>query len=266
MRRKYSAVLYAAVIAVALCLNGGQAAHAGNGEKSFLTKDLAGWEGLLDFWSVKDGALIGSAPNGLKFNTFLCSKNKFRDFELSFQVWLIGKSPNSGVQIRSEIFDQKHFAVRGPQCDMGQVYWGSLYGEHFGGMMQAANPDLVTRVLKKDDYNDYYIRCVDKHVTIKLNGEVTVDKDFPKMPETGIIAWQLHAGGPMVVIFRNIRFKDLGEDKEKPKDAKLPSKETGKGNPPPAAGAGGSEELTVDELPPRRGFLQNLRQRLRSRR
>jgi hypothetical protein len=150
-------------------------------------------------------------PDGLKFNTFLCSKKKYGDFELKFQVRLKGRGANSGVQVRSKIIDEKKFAVGGPQCDMGQQYWGSLYGEHFGGMMKAADPNLVKRVLKNEDFNDYYIKCVGKHVTIKLNGETTVDDDFAKMPEDGIIAWQLHAGGPMEAAFRNIQFTDLSK-------------------------------------------------------
>src|SRR5262249_44494795 len=107
----------------------------------------------------------------------------------------------------------KTFAVGGPQCDIGQIYWGSLYGEHFGGMMKAAPKDLVRKVLKEKDFNDYHIRCVGKRVTIKLNGETTVDDEFPKMPNEGIIAFQLHSGPPMEVTFRNIRFKDLSKKK-----------------------------------------------------
>jgi len=42
-------------------------------------------------------------------------------------------------------------------------------------------------------------------------GPVTVDGEFPKMPDEGIIAWQLHAGGSMEVTFRNIRFQDLSK-------------------------------------------------------
>jgi hypothetical protein len=179
----------------------------------FNGKDLTGWEGLTEYWSVKDGALVGStpAPNGLKFNTFLCSKKTYRDFELSFQVRLKGGVGNSGVQIRSKLHEpgKDQYAVAGPQCDIGQVYWGSLYGEHFGGMMKQAPTEVVKKVLKPDDFNDYFIRCVGKHVTIKLNGEVTVDDDFEKLPEEGIIAWQLHQGPPMEVTFKNIRFKDL---------------------------------------------------------
>jgi len=174
-------------------------------------KDLEGWECLPEYWSVKDGAIVGTAPPaGIKFNTFLCSNKKYKDFELSFQIRLKDGKGNSGVQIRSEVFDRKEFAVKGPQCDIGDVYWGSLYGEHFGGMMKAAPTDLVKRVLKPDDFNDYWIKCTGKHVTIKLNGEMTVDDDFPTMPTTGIIAWQMHAGYPnMEVTFKNIKFKDL---------------------------------------------------------
>jgi hypothetical protein len=177
----------------------------------FNGKDLTGWEGL-GYWSVEDGAIVGSTqPGGVAFNTFLCSKQKYKDFELSFQVKLRGEwaKANSGVQIRSEITDREKFIVKGPQADMGQQFWGSLYGEASGGMMKAADPGLVARVLRWDDFNDYYIKCAGKHVTIKLNGETTVDDDFPNLPDEGIIAWQLHNGPPMEVSFKNIRFKDL---------------------------------------------------------
>src|SRR5262245_5724747 len=194
---------------VALASFVGPAHSADDASEFFNGKDLSGWEGLLkDYWTVQDGAIVGSCPNGLKFNTFLCSKKKYKDFELKFQIRLKDGKGNSGVQIRSEILNPKEFSVKGPQCDIGDVYWGSLYGEHFGGMMKQAPADVVKKVLKKDDFNDYYIKCVGKHVTIKLNGETTVDDDFPKMPEEGIIAWQLHSGGAMEVTFKNVEFKD----------------------------------------------------------
>ena len=197
---------------LAFCL-AGSAHGGGEGNAAFFNgKDLDGWEGLTDdYWTFKHGTVMGLAPQGLKFNTFLCSKKKYGDFELKFQVWLIGDNGNSGVQIRSHIHDRKKFAVTGPQCDMGQIYWGSLYGENFGGMMKQAPKEIVEKALKKNQYNDYYIKAVGKHVTIKLNGQTTVDDDFDKMPAEGIIAFQLHGGGPMAVFFRNIEFKDLSK-------------------------------------------------------
>src|SRR5262245_16168217 len=72
----------------------------------FTGKSLAGFEGLKEYWKAEDGAIVGSTfPDGLKFNTFLCSKKKYGDFELKFQVRLRGQGPNSGVQIRSEVVD-----------------------------------------------------------------------------------------------------------------------------------------------------------------
>lgn len=216
-----------AVVGIALVFAGQTSLggdKAGKSDSSFFNgKDLSGWEGLTDqYWKVENGAIVGAAPKGLKFNTFLCSKEKYRDFELQFKVKMT-KGANSGVQIRSKVINEKTFAVGGPQCDMGQVYWGALYGEHYdqksgkigagGGMMKAPPKDLVTKAVKEGDWNDYYIKCVGKRVTIKLNGKTTVDQDF-NLPEEGIIAWQLHAGGPMEVIFSDIRFKNLGAEKK----------------------------------------------------
>lgn len=180
------------------------------GDRFFNGKDLTGWEGLEQYWSVKDGAIVGYTRQDPKFNTFLCSKKKYGDFELSFKVRLKNGDGNSGVQIRSEIFNRERFQVRGPQADIGRGYWGSLYGEGFGGMMKQSPGDLIKKVVKDADFNDYAIKCVGKHVTITINGETMVDGEFPKMPDEGIIAWQLHAGYPtMEVIFKDIKFKEL---------------------------------------------------------
>jgi hypothetical protein len=176
----------------------------------FLDSDLADWEGLVkEHWRYEDGALVGTTyPRGVTFNTFLCSKKKYRDFELSFKVRLEGGVGNSGVQIRSKVADRKTFAVSGPQCDIGESYWGNLHGERFGGLMRAARPE-AQKVVKAKDFNDYHIKVVGKHVTIKLAGVTAVDDDFAKMPEEGIIAFQLHSGGPIEVTFKDIRFKAL---------------------------------------------------------
>jgi hypothetical protein len=178
----------------------------------FVPADFEGWEGLIkEFWSVKDGALIGNTgEKGIKFNTFLCSKKKYKDFEMRFKVKLEKGVGNSGIQIRSKLVDTKQYPVAGPQADIGKGYWGSLYGERFGGMMRQA-PAETQKVIKHDDFNDYEILCVGKKVTIKINGTLMVDEEFPKMADEGIIAFQLHAGPPMVITFKDIEFKDLSK-------------------------------------------------------
>jgi hypothetical protein len=55
------------------------------------------------------------------------------------------------------------------------------------------------------------IWCVDKRVTIKVNGTTTVDDHFPENPDEEIIAWKLRGDYPgMEVTFRKIPFGDLG--------------------------------------------------------
>jgi hypothetical protein len=69
---------------------------------------------------------------------------------------------------------------------------------------------VIQKVVKPAEFNDYSLKCVGKHVTIKLNGATTVDEVFPEVPDEGLIAWQLREGFPaMEVTFRNIDFKDL---------------------------------------------------------
>ena len=170
----------------------------------------ANWEGRTDLWKVENGSIVGETKEDPKYNTFLCSKRKYGDFELSFKIQLRDGTGNSGVQIRSEVFDKEKFRVKGPQADIGAQFWGSLYGENFGGMMKASPADKVKSVVKPTEFNDYSIRAVGKKVTIKINGETMVDGEFPKMPDDGIIAFQIHAGFPkMRVEFKDIKFREL---------------------------------------------------------
>jgi hypothetical protein len=169
----------------------------------FNGKDLAGWEGLKGFWHVKDRALVGRVPEGAKSaHTFLCSKREFGDFEVKFRARLAGGVGNSGFQFRSKFRDPKTFWLVGPQCeicaqDRNRKYpTGSLVTEPTGQPSVAPVAADVDRIFKLADFNDFEIRCVGKHVRIKVNGLTTVDADFPSMPDQGLIGWQMHGKNP----------------------------------------------------------------------
>lgn len=86
----------------------------------FNGKDLAGWDGDPNIWNVKDGKILGKAdPGTLKQATFLISRKRYRDFQLSFQAKFEGENRNGGLQIRSDVADPKSFVVKGPQVDLG---------------------------------------------------------------------------------------------------------------------------------------------------
>lgn len=201
------------ILTVLICLGflSASGLRADDTTEFFNGKNTDGWQGLPDLWKVEDGAIIGNTFKGIKGNTFLCSKKEYGDFELSFKVRLKDGKGNSGVQIRSKIHNKDNLGVTGPQCDIGANYWGSLYGENFGGMMKAADAKKVNPTLKANDFNDYSIKAVGKKVTITVNGVVTVDEEFAKLPEKGIIALQLHVGPAMEVTYKDIKFKDLSK-------------------------------------------------------
>ena len=103
--------------------------------------------------------------------------------------------------------------VSGYQADIGEKYWGCLYDEsRRKKVLVQASPELE-KVLKKSDWNEYSIRAAGDHIVLKINGITTVDYHEPDatIARSGLVALQVHSGGPMRVDFRNIRIKTLGE-------------------------------------------------------
>jgi hypothetical protein len=72
-------------------------------ESLFNGKDLTGWKGLPQFWTVQDGVIVGETTkeNPTKGNTFLVWQGgEVADFEITAEVRFKGN--NSGLQYRSE--------------------------------------------------------------------------------------------------------------------------------------------------------------------
>ena len=128
------------------------ASAAESGFKSlFNGKDLSGWNGNKDFWSVRDGALTGQTTpeKVLKANTFLVYQNsKPANFELRLQFKLTAQNPdnraNSGVQYRSKIIDPATFVVGGYQADIDSPfkYTGMLYEEKGRGILMTTGEKI----------------------------------------------------------------------------------------------------------------------------
>jgi type 1 glutamine amidotransferase len=181
-------------------------------------KSLQGWRGKSELWSVKDGAIVGSTkPEGIKENTFLVYEKPFEDFILTLDFHFEGG--NSGIQFRSAQVDKPgDYVIAGYQADIGDGYYGSLYDERRRGMLSAARQDWVLRFpknLMKEEWNHYEVHSIGNQITLKLNGLVTAEyteKD-DSIPRSGVIALQLHAGGPMEVRFKNIQVEEIQKKK-----------------------------------------------------
>lgn len=169
----------------------------------FNGQDLAGWVGDPKLWSVEQGEIVGRSP-GLRKNEFLISELSVGDFELSLEVKLVPDQGNSGLQIRSQPIENG--LVRGYQCDIGAGWWGKLYEEHGRGLLEAGGAEAVVR---KGDWNQYRVVAAGSRVRAWLNGQLCFDRDDPAAARRGVIALQLHSGGPMEVRFRRLDLKLL---------------------------------------------------------
>ena len=177
------------------------------------------WVGREDIWKIEKNTITGETKQDPKYNTFFVSKATYGDFELSFKTKLTDGIGNSGVQVRSKLTDAKKFVVAGPQVDIGKGYWGSLYGEGIGGMMEATKPELIKKQILETEFNTYNIVAKGTKYKIIVNGETFIDADFPTTPDkknpkdaptAGVIAFQIHGGYPkMKVEFTDIVFKKL---------------------------------------------------------
>jgi hypothetical protein len=173
-------------------------------------KTLDGWKGRDTHWKVEDGAIVGytTAKDPLKHNEFLYTEKEYGDFEIRAKFLL--KNHNSGIQVRSQVHPD--FVVTGYQPDIAEsTYTGTLYEEGGRGTIGKVDPKVIEEHFKKGQWNDYRIICKGDKIEIYLNGFQTVDYTEKKAdaPKKGIIAFQLHAGPPMVVMFKDVILKEL---------------------------------------------------------
>jgi putative heme-binding domain-containing protein len=176
-----------------------------NAKDFFNGKDLTGWDGDKDVWSVKNGEIVGKTEKGLKRNNFLKSNLAVENFKLSLKVKLTPNSANSGIQFRSEPLPDGE--MRGPQADIGAGWWGKLYEENGRAILADKHGD---EHVKKDDWNDYVVEAKDGDVRITINGKLVTEylKDA-KLARRGVIGFQVHSGGPTDVRFKEIKLEVL---------------------------------------------------------
>ena len=216
----------------------------GTAKPIFNGKDLTGWKGQPEFWSVKDGVITGQTTKEkpAKENTFLIWQDgEVGDFEFTCKYKITdaeGKSQgfgNSGIQYRSKVVKPEYSVVAGYQADFecGKTYSGILYEEKGRGILakrgdkvvitDGADPtkphiektggvgesDEIQAAIKQANWNEYRIIAKGGHLQHYINGEQTVDvTDGSTLgAKKGVVAFQLHAGAPMTVQFKDITLK-----------------------------------------------------------
>jgi hypothetical protein len=198
----------------ALCL-AAPGVSAAKPKPLFDGKTLEGWEGDGKLWSVRDGLITGdSLEANQAHNQFLATKRSFGDFELKLMIKLTGTSGfvNSGVQIRStRVPDSTEMS--GYQVDAGEGWWGKVYDESRRNKViaEAADMAAVKAAVKRNEWNEYRIRCEGPRIRSWINGVAAVDytEADPAIPLSGQIGIQIHSGGKTLVQLRDITIEEL---------------------------------------------------------
>jgi hypothetical protein len=225
------------MIALLLALACIQPARADEFISIFNGRDLTGWEGDPEHWSVKDGAITGVITKPIRLNSFIIWKDGEQDgelenFELRLKMRIQGN--NSGINYRSwRLPKLGPYAVGGPQADLDvkNEYTGNLYeerGRQFLGMRgkkaiidatgkkwdvgSLGDPKTILGDVDYSKWNDYGVIAKGNHLIHIFNGKTVadvIDHEADKRSIKGILAFQVHVGPPMEVQFKDIEIKRL---------------------------------------------------------
>lgn len=172
----------------------------------FNGKNLDGWEGNENLWSVKDGVIVAKNTEPIKVSTYLLTKRNFRDFRLTATVKLVESEMHSGISLWGRVAPEKgdKFTYQG-HLVMFPSSWGmyDLYGRN--GLPVDGKP--AKKAGKQHDWNDLEILAQGNRVRLAVNGVPVVDWRDPEPDriKDGPIGLQLHSNK----VPQEIHFKDL---------------------------------------------------------
>jgi hypothetical protein len=181
-------------------------------------RTFTGWEGDTNkTWRIEDGAFVGGSLTAkVPRNEFVRTRRSFTNFVLRVKFKLLGTAAggfiNGGVQVRSEPASNPPNEMVGYQCDIGEGWWGALYDEsRRNKVLIKPDPKAVAQALKKDDWNQYVIRCEGKRIRTSINGVDMIDYTEPddSLPQHGRIGMQIHSGGPAMAFYKDITIEEL---------------------------------------------------------
>jgi hypothetical protein len=178
-------------------------------------KDLKGWEGHRDLWSVEDGVIVGKNVKPQKVSTYLLTKRTFSDFRLLATVKLVKSEMHSGIAFWGRVAPEQGDAYTyAGHLVMFPSGWGmyDLYGR--GGLPVDGGP--AKKVGKQHDWNDLEILAVGDRVRVAVNGVAVVDwrDPEPKRIKKGPIGLQLHSNNvPQEIHFKNLVLTTFPEEK-----------------------------------------------------
>lgn len=177
----------------------------------FNEKDLTGWTKIgAESWTVEgDGILHGKGLT--KAYGYLETDKDYKDFQLSLRFKCVGDG-NSGVFFHTDFKGVD--ASQGMQFEIDCTmmhHTAGVYAEDGRGWVVWPSPENEG-VVRKGEWNDYFVEVIGNRYRSRLNGVPMVDytDPHPGAPD-GKLALQLHAGGAGNMQFKDIWIRDLSK-------------------------------------------------------
>ena len=166
-------------------------------------KSLKGWHALPGGkWEVKDGAIVGSSPKEEKLHGLLVSDEVFKDSTIRMKFKAV--KGNSGFYFRSEEVGG-NYGVSGFQAEIDpNKDVGGLYETSGRAWVVKPKAEQVKKWMKPQEWNEMTVSAHGRRIVVHVNGYKTAEvKDDPGRLE-GKLAFQLHGGQDMLVMFKDI--------------------------------------------------------------
>ena len=189
------------------------AADAEGFKPLFDGKTFDGWEGSQEVFRIEDGAIVGGSLKKPCRKRVPLHQARIRRLRVAAEVQAAGQ----GRQRRRA--DPQPAHAQEPRNDAAtRPTWATATGAASttsrGGTRcwPARRPPIAARRVKRDDWNEYVIRCEGRRIQLWINGQQTVDYTEPdeSIPQSGLIGLQIHGGGPSEAWYKDVAIKELG--------------------------------------------------------
>lgn len=185
----------------------------------FNGRDLGGWIGNLTGYSVKNGVMVFDPTAADRSNIY--TAKEYGDFQFRFEFQLT-PGANSGVGIRApKEGDAAYVGMEIQVLDDTAPVYAQLKPYQYHSSVYGVIPAKRGALKPVGEWNAEEIAIKGSHITITVNGVVTVDGDIAEASRNGTIDKQDHPGlkrpsgyigflsHDSVVRFRNIRIREI---------------------------------------------------------
>lgn len=172
----------------------------------FNGRNLDGWRGHRELWSVEDGVIVAKNSDPIKVSTYLLTERSFSDFRLLATVKLVQSEMHSGIAFwgRNAPEQGDPFTYAG-HLVMFPSGWGmyDLFGRN--GLPPSGEP--AKKVGQQHGWNQLEILAQGNRVRLVVNGTEVLDWRDPEPDriKESPIGLQLHSNS----VPQEVHFKDL---------------------------------------------------------